>query len=61
MMTLPLKRIARLGAVAALLAGAAACSDFLDVQNPGSVDADKLTDEANANLLVAGAIGEFQT
>lgn len=60
MMTLPLKRIARFGALAVLLAGAAACSDFLDVKNPGSVDADKLTDENNANLLVAGAIGEFQ-
>ena len=58
---LPLKRIASLATVAALAVSAAACSDFLTVKNPGSVDADKLTDAANANLLVAGTIGEFQS
>ena len=57
----PLKRIASLATVAALAVSAAACSDFLTVQNPGSVDADKLNDAANANLLVTGVIGEFQS
>ena len=36
----PLKRIASLATAAALAVSAAACSDFLTVQNPGSVDAD---------------------
>ena len=58
---LPLKRIASLATVAALAVSATACSDFLTVKNPGSVDADKLTDPANADLLVTGTIGQFQS
>lgn len=55
------KRTVALAACMVLLAGAAsACSDYLTVQNPGAVDVGKLADSANANLLVNGAIGEFQ-
>src|SRR5215216_5203299 len=42
-------------------AAAAACSDYLNVVNPSAVDVAKLTDSTNANLLVNGAIAEFQT
>jgi len=42
-------------------AAAAACSDYLNVVNPSAVDVAKLTDSTNANLLVNGAIAEFQS
>lgn len=54
------KRLAAVG-LAAAVAASAACSDFLSVDNPGSVDVGNLADSANANLLVNGAIGEFQS
>ncbi|HEU4564657.1 MAG TPA: RagB/SusD family nutrient uptake outer membrane protein [Gemmatimonadaceae bacterium] len=53
-------RLAAVG-LAAAVAASAACSDFLSVDNPGSVDTGNLADSANAALLVNGAIGEFQS
>ncbi|HEY7234292.1 MAG TPA: hypothetical protein VH539_09105 [Gemmatimonadaceae bacterium] len=48
-------------AVAALLAGgAAACNDILEVQNPGAIQEGQLGDPALQQLIVNGAIGEFQ-
>ncbi|HUQ98118.1 MAG TPA: hypothetical protein VM166_01610, partial [Gemmatimonadaceae bacterium] len=48
-------------AFAGMLAASAACSDYLRVVNPSAVDVEKLRDSTNANLLVNGAIAEFQT
>lgn len=49
-------------AAGVLLVGAAtACSDFLKVDNPGAEPIEKIGDPANANLLVNGAIREFQS
>lgn len=45
----------------AVLVGSAACNDYLKVTNPSAVDVSKLADSTDANLLVNGAIGEFQT
>ncbi len=53
------KRLIGVGAVAAAMA-TAACSNFLSVENPSSVDVNKLTDSTNAALLVNGVIGQFQ-
>ncbi|HSU97651.1 MAG TPA: RagB/SusD family nutrient uptake outer membrane protein [Gemmatimonadaceae bacterium] len=47
--------------VTTILIGSAACNDYLKVTNPSAVDVSKLADSADANLLVNGAIGEFQT
>jgi len=49
-------------AVAALLVGlgAAGCDDLLDVTNPEFISEDQLTDPALEQLVVNGAIGEFQ-
>lgn len=38
----------------------AACSDLLDVSDPGSIPGEQLTNPALENLLVNGVIGEFQ-
>lgn len=46
---------------AALVATTAACGNFLDVTNPSAVDVRKFSDSTDANLLVNGAIGHFQT
>lgn len=54
------KRLAALG-VAFVAATSAACTDFLAVDNPGSVPARDLADSSYAALLVNGAIGEFQS
>ena len=40
--------------------GVAACSDLLDVSDPGSIQGDQLGNPALENLLVNGVIGEFQ-
>jgi hypothetical protein len=37
-----------------------ACSDLLDVSDPGSIQAGQLEDPALEQLLVNGVIGEFQ-
>ena len=46
--------------VALLLASATACSGILDVQNPGAIQEGQLADPALQQLIVNGAIGEFQ-
>lgn len=38
----------------------AACSDLLDVSDPGSIQGEQLNNPALENLLVNGVIGEFQ-
>ena len=59
-MTHATKRIAALGLVAA--AGVAAgCNDFLQVDNPSAVNVSSFGDSADANLLVNGVIGQFQS
>lgn len=58
-MRFPIKRFAGLG-VAVALSASLACNNFLDVQNPNSVNVGNLEDSTYANLLVNGAIGEFQ-
>lgn len=46
--------------IAGVLLGTAGCNDYLKVTNPSAVDVGKLSDSTDANLLVNGAIGEFQ-
>jgi hypothetical protein len=47
--------------VAALfLASATACNGILDVENPGAIQEEQLGDAALQQLIVNGAIGEFQ-
>ena len=46
--------------VALLLGMAAACNDILDVENPGAIQEGQLADPALQQLIVNGAIGEFQ-
>jgi hypothetical protein len=46
--------------VGAMILSAAACSDLLDVSDPGSIQGGQLTDPALENLIVNGVIGEFQ-
>lgn len=53
------RRLAGAGLVAATVT-AAACNNFLAVDNPGAVDVGKLTDSTNAGLLINGVIGQFQ-
>jgi hypothetical protein len=48
------------GIVATVLIATGACNDYLKVTNPSAVDVSKLGDSTDANLLVTGAIGEFQ-
>lgn len=43
-----------------LVCGAAACNNLLDVQNPGAIQEGQLKDPALEQLIVNGAIGEFQ-
>lgn len=47
-------------AVAIAIAASSACSNYLDVTNPGAVDVRKLADSTDATLLVNGALAEFQ-
>jgi hypothetical protein len=54
------KKLAGVGLVA-VAAATAACGDFLEVPNPSAVPAENLDDTSRANLLVNGAIGQFQT
>lgn len=59
-MTSASKKLLGIGlvAVASLAAG---CNDFLQVDNPSAVQVDKLADSTQANLLINGAIGQFQS
>ena len=45
---------------AVLLVGATACKGILDVENPGAIQEGQLADPALQQLIVNGAIGEFQ-
>lgn len=54
-------RLAVIAAGIGLLGAAGACSNYLDVVNPNSVSVSKLSDSTDANLIVNGAIGEFQS
>jgi hypothetical protein len=44
----------------AIAIGVAACNDVLEVKNPGAIQEGQLGDPALAQLIVNGAIGEFQ-
>ncbi|HUQ98315.1 MAG TPA: hypothetical protein VM166_02610 [Gemmatimonadaceae bacterium] len=46
--------------VAAIAFGLNACNDVLEVKNPGAIGEGQLGDPALAQLIVNGAIGEFQ-
>jgi len=50
----------RSGLAALLLIGAVACNNILDVENPGAIQEGQLADAALQQLIVNGAIGEFQ-
>jgi hypothetical protein len=43
-----------------MIMSAAACSDLLDVSDPGSIQGEQLGDPALENLIVNGVVGEFQ-
>ncbi len=44
----------------AMVLSAAACSDLLDVSDPGSIQGEQLSDPTLETLIVNGVIGEFQ-
>src|SRR5215210_2983184 len=46
--------------LAAIAFGLNACNDVLEVKNPGAIGEGQLGDAALAQLIVNGAIGEFQ-
>ncbi|MFL5488792.1 MAG: hypothetical protein ACJ8AJ_09950 [Gemmatimonadaceae bacterium] len=50
----------RVAACAAFALATSACNDVLSVQNPGAIQEGQLGDPALAQLIVNGAIGEFQ-
>jgi hypothetical protein len=57
------RRLARQAAVALLAAAlgtTAACSDFLEAENPGAIEVDDLNDPGYVTLLANAAIGSFQ-
>lgn len=53
-------RRAALCCAAFVVAATAACSEFLEVQNPGAIEQDNINNPAYMSLLVNGVIGEFQ-
>ncbi len=59
-MTTHIRRFQLAAAAAMLVVASTACSDYLKVTNPGAVDVTKLTDSTDANLIVNGAVAEFQ-
>lgn len=44
----------------AMLLSAAACSDILEVSDPGAIQGEQLKDPVLENLIVNGVVGEFQ-
>ena len=54
------RRCVTITVAALLVCGTAACSDILDVTNPGAIQEGQLADPALQQLIVNGAIGEFQ-
>ncbi|MFN2637955.1 MAG: hypothetical protein ABR585_13095 [Gemmatimonadaceae bacterium] len=55
-----IKLLRRIGMFCALGLAIAGCNDALSVKNPGAIDEGQLGDPALAQLIVNGAIGEFQ-
>ena len=55
--TMMLRRAVTIGGVALTIT---ACNDVLEVQNPGAIQEGQLGDPALVQLIVNGAIGEFQ-
>ncbi|HEX6597724.1 MAG TPA: hypothetical protein VF034_00250 [Gemmatimonadaceae bacterium] len=53
-------RMRKIGTVAALALAMAGCNDALSVSNPGAIQEGQLDDPALVQLIVNGAIGEFQ-
>ncbi|HJP84930.1 MAG TPA: hypothetical protein VJ852_03020 [Gemmatimonadaceae bacterium] len=53
-------RLRRIVMFAALAFVAAGCNDVLEVQNPGAIQEGQLGDPALEQLIVNGAVGEFQ-
>jgi hypothetical protein len=53
-------RRAAIAAAALVVAAAAACSEFLEVKNPGAIEEKNINNPAYLSLLVNGVIGEFQ-
>ncbi|MEO8192694.1 MAG: hypothetical protein ABI681_02510, partial [Gemmatimonadales bacterium] len=58
-MTFASKALRTVCAASALVVSSA-CSDLLSVSDPGSIQSPQLKDPALEQLLVNGAIGEFQ-
>ena len=54
------KQIRKIGAIVAIAIAIAGCNDVLTVENPGAIQEGQLTDPALVQLIVNGAIGEFQ-
>jgi hypothetical protein len=55
-----MKKLRGIGAFAAIAIAMAGCSDALSVTNPGAIQEEQLADPALVQLIVNGAIGEFQ-
>jgi hypothetical protein len=59
MLNMTLKHALSIGATA-VVATTAACSQFLEVKNPGAIEEQNINNPAYLSLLVNGVIGEFQ-
>ena len=59
MLTKMTRRVALL-LTTGFVVGAVGCNDFLQVQNPGAIEAPDINNPAYIPLLVNGVIGEFQ-
>jgi len=55
-----MRRIGRIGTFVAITIAIAGCNDALSVRNPGAIQEGQLADPALVQLIVNGAIGEFQ-
>jgi hypothetical protein len=55
-----MRTIWKLGTCATFALAASGCSDLLEVTNPGAIPEERLTDPALEQLMINGAIGEFQ-
>ena len=55
-----MKKLRRIGIFAAIAIAIAGCKDALSVTNPGAIQEGQLADPALVQLIVNGAIGEFQ-
>jgi hypothetical protein len=55
-----MKRIRKIGAVAAIAIAIAGCNDALSITNPGAIQEGQLADPALVQLITNGVLGEFQ-